>query len=117
MKQEDAKKEAQRILHAPEAQQLLALLSRGGGQTLQQAAAAAQRGDMAGAQAMRLSAMARSRAFFPSASRLRMLGHAARVFFRISNVVIGLSSLPESGCPPADPPQCHTAPPDGGRWR
>ena len=51
MKQEDAKKEAQRILHAPEAQQLLALL-RGGGQTLQQAAAAAQRGDMAGAQAM-----------------------------------------------------------------
>ena len=52
MKQEDAKKEAQRILHAPEAQQLLALLSRGGGQTLQQAAAAAQRGDMAGAQAM-----------------------------------------------------------------
>ena len=37
MKQEDAKKEAQRILHAPEAQQLLALLSRGGGQTLQQA--------------------------------------------------------------------------------
>lgn len=48
MKQEDAKKEAQRILHAPEAQQLLALLSRGGGQTLQQAAAAAQRGDMAG---------------------------------------------------------------------
>ena len=36
MKQEDAKKEAQRILHAPEAQQLLALLSRGGGQTLQQ---------------------------------------------------------------------------------
>ena len=39
MKQEDAKKEAQRILHAPEAQQLLALLSRGGGQTLQQAAA------------------------------------------------------------------------------
>ena len=45
MKQEDAKKEAQRILHAPEAQQLLALLSRGGGQTLQQA-------DMAGAQAM-----------------------------------------------------------------
>ena len=51
MKQEDAKKEAQRILHAPEAQQLLALLSRGGGQTLQQAAAAAQRGDMAGAQA------------------------------------------------------------------
>ena len=26
MKQEDAKKEAQRILHAPEAQQLLALL-------------------------------------------------------------------------------------------
>ena len=35
MKQEDAKKEAQRILHAPEAQQLLALLSRGGGQTLQ----------------------------------------------------------------------------------
>ena len=49
MKQEDAKKEAQRILHAPEAQQLLALLSRGGGQTLQQAAAAAQRGDMAGA--------------------------------------------------------------------
>ena len=52
MKQEDAKKEAQRILHAPETQQLLALLSRGGGQTLQQAAAAAQRGDMAGAQAM-----------------------------------------------------------------
>lgn len=53
MKQEDAKKEAQRILHAPEAQQLLALLSRGGGgQTLQQAAAAAQRGDMARAQAM-----------------------------------------------------------------
>ena len=52
MKQEDAKKEAQRILHAPEAQQLLALLSRGGGQTLQQAAAAAQRGDMAGAQSM-----------------------------------------------------------------
>ena len=52
MKQEDAKKEAQRTLHAPEAQQLLALLSRGGGQTLQQAAAAAQRGDMAGAQAM-----------------------------------------------------------------
>ena len=51
MKQEDAKKEAQRILHAPEAQQLLALLSRGGGQTLQQAAAA-QRGDMVGAQAM-----------------------------------------------------------------
>ena len=50
MKQEDAKKEAQRILHAPEAQQLLALLSRGGGQTLQQAAAAAQRGDMAGEQ-------------------------------------------------------------------
>ena len=49
MKQEDAKKEAQRILHAPE---LLALLSRGGGQTLQQAAAAAQRGDMAGAQSM-----------------------------------------------------------------
>ena len=31
MKQDDAKKEAQRILHAPEAQQLLALLSRGGG--------------------------------------------------------------------------------------
>lgn len=52
MKQEDAKKEAQRILHAPEAQQLLALLSRSGGQTLQQAAAAAQRGDMAGAQSM-----------------------------------------------------------------
>ena len=52
MKQEDAKKEAQRILHAPEAQQLLALLSRGGGQTLQQSAAAAQRGDMEGAQAM-----------------------------------------------------------------
>ena len=52
MKQDDAKKEAQRILHAPEAQQLLALLSRGGGQTLQQAAAAAQRGDMAGAQSM-----------------------------------------------------------------
>ena len=50
-------------------------------------------------------------------SRLRMLGHAARVFFRISNVVIGLSSLPESGCLPADPPQCHTVPPDGGRWR
>ena len=49
MKQEDAKQEAQRILHAPEAQQLLALLSRGGAQTLQQAAAAAQRGDMAGA--------------------------------------------------------------------
>ena len=46
MKQEDAKKEAQRILHAPEAQQLLALLSRGGGQTLQQAAAAAQRSDV-----------------------------------------------------------------------
>ena len=45
MKQGDAKKEAQRILHAPEAQQLLALLSRGGGQT-------PQRGDMAGAQAM-----------------------------------------------------------------
>ena len=52
MRQDDAKKEAQRILHAPEAQQLLALLSRGGGQTLQQAAAAAQRGDMAGAQSM-----------------------------------------------------------------
>ena len=50
MKQDDAKKEAQRILHAPEAQQLLALLSRGGGQTLQPAAA--QRGDMAGAQSM-----------------------------------------------------------------
>ena len=41
MKQEDAKKEAQRILHAPEAQQLLALLSRGGAQTLQQAAQSA----------------------------------------------------------------------------
>ena len=52
MKQEDEKKESQRILHATEAQHLLALLYRAGGQTLQQAAAAAQRGDMAGAQSM-----------------------------------------------------------------
>ncbi len=52
MKQEDAKKEAQRILQPRRHSSSLRCSPAAAGRRVQQAAAAAQRGDMAGAQSM-----------------------------------------------------------------